>query len=101
MPHSSLDLLKCFGAAKNVCDADFYIKLKTEERGLRYYYGNRHALLPAVESRYLSATQNARFDINCKNLKELRIVEHYNGDGRLFGKKKSQSLQLDFFNHFT
>ncbi|KAI9272195.1 hypothetical protein EDC94DRAFT_595706 [Helicostylum pulchrum] len=73
MPHSSLDLLvwNNFPEAKHVRDAEVYIKLKTEA-GLRYYSGSISVLLPVDESCYLLATQNIRFDINCKDLKELR-----------------------------
>ncbi|KAI9271010.1 hypothetical protein EDC94DRAFT_690904 [Helicostylum pulchrum] len=73
MPHSSLNLLiwNNYHEVKHVCDEEVYIRLKTE-RGLRYYSGNRRVLLPVDESCYLLATQNIRFDINCKDIKEFR-----------------------------
>ncbi|KAI9265377.1 hypothetical protein EDC94DRAFT_583396 [Helicostylum pulchrum] len=76
MPHSSLDSLTWHVVAS---DVEVYIKLKTES-GLRYYYWNRLVVLSVDESCYLFVTQNVRFDINCKYLKELGIVVNYNGD---------------------
>ncbi|GAA5795544.1 hypothetical protein HPULCUR_000903 [Helicostylum pulchrum] len=73
MPYSSLDSLTWHDCTwvNDDNDVEAYIKLKTET-GLRYYYCNKHLFLPVDESRYLLATQNARFDINCKGLKEFR-----------------------------
>ncbi|GAA5795445.1 hypothetical protein HPULCUR_000803 [Helicostylum pulchrum] len=81
MPHSSLDLLTWYEHRSLNYNGDekTYIKLKTE-RELRYYSCNRDALLPVNDSRYLLATQNARFDINCKDLKEVKILDEYHGD---------------------
>ncbi|GAA5795342.1 hypothetical protein HPULCUR_000698 [Helicostylum pulchrum] len=76
MPHSSLDSLTWHVVAS---DVEVYIKLKTES-GLRYYYWNRLVVLSVDESCYLFVTQNVRFDINCKYLKELGIIVNYNGD---------------------
>ncbi|KAI9259158.1 hypothetical protein EDC94DRAFT_675103 [Helicostylum pulchrum] len=73
MPHSSLDSLTCHD---NTSDTEVYIKLKTE-RGLRYYSGSIHELIPVDKSRYLLAAQNTRFDINCKDLKEFKITGYF------------------------
>lgn len=75
MSHSSLDLLTWCDhpTVKHGNDLEVYIKLKTE-RGLRYYFADKHVLLPVDESLYLLATQHLRFDINCKDLKEFRIT---------------------------
>ncbi|KAI9265366.1 hypothetical protein EDC94DRAFT_658271 [Helicostylum pulchrum] len=78
MSHSSLDSLTWRGRATRVKfggDVEVYIKLKTD-RGLKYYSGNKDALLPVDENRYLLATQNTRFDINCRDLNELRIMDN-------------------------
>ncbi|GAA5808256.1 hypothetical protein MFLAVUS_001644 [Mucor flavus] len=79
MPHASLDSLTWYDDAS---DTEAYIKLNTM-KGLKYYFGHIHLLLPVDESRYLLATQNDRFDIICKDLKEFRrrgylSHRHYN-----------------------
>ncbi|GAA5811980.1 hypothetical protein MFLAVUS_005427 [Mucor flavus] len=71
MSHSSLDLLTWCDhpTVKHGNDLEVYIKLKTE-RGLRYYFADKHVLLPVDESLYLLATQHLR-TLNDSNIRVL------------------------------
>ncbi|GAA5795411.1 hypothetical protein HPULCUR_000768 [Helicostylum pulchrum] len=80
LPHLSLDLLTWHDYSMFNYDSgiEVYIKLKTE-RGSKYYYCNRYGLIQADESSKLLKTRDVRFDIDCKDLKEFKIIENYGG----------------------
>ncbi|GAA5795336.1 hypothetical protein EDC94DRAFT_604675 [Helicostylum pulchrum] len=75
MPQTSLDLLTWKEKSSNIRSfkgTEVYIKLKTDE-GLKFYMGERHMLFQIDSELYTSSWKHTRFDINCKNLTELRV----------------------------
>ncbi|KAI9244751.1 hypothetical protein EDC94DRAFT_699702 [Helicostylum pulchrum] len=78
MPHLLLDLFTWHNRSNYDSGVEIYIKLKTE-RGSRYYYCNRYGLIQVDESRYILSKRDARFDINCKDIKEFKIIKDYGG----------------------